>query len=86
MSTLLLSLLLIILVGLGLWMNHGRREHFEDAPPAEEVAKPEPRQVDTLARGLEEQASSEKKEKPGCPDMSQYIKLDEIPCWNCSLP
>lgn len=21
-----------------------------------------------------------------CPDMSQYIKLDEIPCWNCSLP
>lgn len=23
---------------------------------------------------------------PICPDMSQYIKLDEIPCWNCSLP
>ena len=21
-----------------------------------------------------------------CPDMSQYVKLDEIPCWNCSLP
>jgi len=21
-----------------------------------------------------------------CPDMSQYIRLDEIPCWNCSLP
>jgi hypothetical protein len=21
-----------------------------------------------------------------CPDMSQYIKLDEIPCWNCTLP
>ena len=25
-------------------------------------------------------------ECPICPDMSQYIKLDEVPCWNCSLP
>ena len=24
--------------------------------------------------------------KPECPDMSQYVKLDEVPCWNCSLP
>ncbi len=26
--------------------------------------------------------------EPGsnCPDMSQYIRLDEVPCWNCSLP
>jgi len=23
---------------------------------------------------------------PSCPDMSQYIKMDEIPCWNCTLP
>ncbi len=21
-----------------------------------------------------------------CPDMSQYVRLDEVPCWNCSLP
>ena len=21
-----------------------------------------------------------------CPDMSKYIRIDEIPCWNCSLP
>jgi len=27
-----------------------------------------------------------KPEADDCPDMSQYIKLDEIPCWNCSLP
>jgi len=20
------------------------------------------------------------------PDMSQYVKMDEVPCWNCSLP
>ena len=25
-------------------------------------------------------------QRPTCPDMSQYIRLDEIPCWNCSLP
>ncbi len=23
---------------------------------------------------------------PKCPDMSQYIRMDEIPCWNCTLP
>jgi len=23
---------------------------------------------------------------PVCPDMSKYIRLDEVPCWNCSLP
>jgi hypothetical protein len=23
---------------------------------------------------------------PACPDMSQYIRMDEIPCWNCTLP
>ena len=23
---------------------------------------------------------------PICPDMSQYIRLDEVPCWNCTLP
>jgi len=23
---------------------------------------------------------------PVCPDMSQYVRLDEVPCWNCSLP
>ena len=23
---------------------------------------------------------------PTCPDMSQYIRLDEVPCWNCTLP
>ena len=21
-----------------------------------------------------------------CPDMSKYIRDDEVPCWNCSLP
>jgi hypothetical protein len=23
---------------------------------------------------------------PEGPDMSKYVKLDEVPCWNCSLP
>jgi hypothetical protein len=22
----------------------------------------------------------------GCPDMSEYIRMDEVPCWNCTLP
>lgn len=25
------------------------------------------------------------KKCPKCPDMSQYIRRDEIPCWNCTL-
>jgi hypothetical protein len=25
-------------------------------------------------------------ERDSCPDMSHYVKMDEIPCWNCSLP
>lgn len=23
---------------------------------------------------------------PTCADMSQYIRMDEVPCWNCTLP
>ena len=23
---------------------------------------------------------------PVCPDMSEYIRYDEVPCWNCTLP
>ncbi len=26
------------------------------------------------------------KECEKCPDMSQYIRFDEVPCWNCTLP
>ena len=22
----------------------------------------------------------------GCPDMSNYVRMDQVPCWNCSLP
>jgi len=57
-------------------------------------------QIDTLARDKEtldysnkavepKQCPEPKCPKPSCPvcpDMSQYIRLDEIPCWNCSLP
>jgi hypothetical protein len=25
-------------------------------------------------------------ECPICPDLSQYIRMDEVPCWNCTLP
>lgn len=26
------------------------------------------------------------KKCPECPDMSKYIRMDEVPCWNCTLP
>lgn len=56
---------------------------------AEMNGKPNP-QIDTLQREREMIAASEKKPKcpkcPKCPDMSQYVRLDEVPCWNCTLP
>lgn len=60
-----------------------------------------PPQVDTIQRGLQEQVASSDSETrrmlgpggeqkkpacPVCPDMSKYIRMDEIPCWNCTLP
>lgn len=36
---------------------------------------------DALAQGNEMQQA-----KPATPNMSQYIRKDSIPCWNCSLP
>ena len=54
-------------------------------------AQPTP-QVDVLQRDLSTLNSSEKKQCPKCPkcpkspDMSQYVRLDEVPCWNCTLP
>lgn len=46
------------------------------------------REFDTLP-GLKEgfvDDSDRKHRCPVCPDMSKYIRLDEVPCWNCSLP
>ena len=57
--------------------------------------KIQPLQVDTLARDQDAKEALEHPKCPTCPvcpkqkecpDMSQYIRLDEIPCWNCSLP
>ena len=130
----LLSLLLIILVGLGGLMARKTAEMFENPPPpVMEVAVVEvspalanlletpnlvakmngiaPPQVDSLKREQEviaaasqaqEDDSDEDDYKPKkrskkskcpkcpkcqkCPDMSQYVRLDEVPCWNCTLP
>jgi hypothetical protein len=59
-------------------------------------------QVDTLARHQDilnasmnqqyVQAPSCQQQYPspqqsqGCPDMSNYVRMDQVPCWNCSLP
>jgi|688.fasta_scaffold941278_2 hypothetical protein len=127
MSVILLSLLLIILVGLGGLMARKTAEHFSNPPsdPVMEVAVVEmspalanllntpnivatmngtaPPQVDPLKREQEVIAAasqnddddddyrpkrkpSKKQKCPKCPDMSQYVRLDEVPCWNCTLP
>jgi len=116
MSVLLLSLLLLLLVGLGLLVTR-RSEHFASSPTPMNLARKPKTQVDTLGRGMDEQVepSYKKKERRNrmpyykreeeeeeeeeeedrryrhrreerCPDMSEYVKLSEVPCWNCSLP
>ena len=48
-------------------------------------------QVDTLARDQDIQHTEcpkcpECKKCTECPDMSKYIRMNEVPCWNCTLP
>ena len=46
-----------------------------------------PMQVDSLKREKEVVSAAHKCPKcKKCPDMSQYVRLDEVPCWNCTLP
>jgi hypothetical protein len=50
-----------------------------------------PTAVDTLAREQEIRQAVEEAMKrcpvcERCPDMSNYIRMDEVPCWNCTLP
>lgn len=60
------------------------------ATPGLIVNTPPPVQVDTLARDkalLGPTGTQHKQtECEKCPDMSQYVRLDEVPCWNCTLP
>jgi hypothetical protein len=109
-----MSFLLLVLIGLGLAMGQGIKEHF-DSPAAPETIAVSPAManilkapalakalsgtvnVDTLEREKEIVGDApglhhRKPEPPACPkcevcpDMSQYIRLDEVPCWNCTLP
>ena len=61
------------------------------------IANSQPVQVDTLARDKAllgqqqqpaptQQTQTECPKCKECPDMSQYVRLDEVPCWNCTLP
>jgi hypothetical protein len=95
MSTLILSLLLLILVGFGVVMNV--REQFHN-PPKPEVVAASPalanmladdrhkneknHNVDTLAREQEVKCPA----CPVCPNMANYVRMDQIPCWNCTMP
>jgi len=53
----------------------------------EEVQKPVKKNKRTNKKTLDsyEGDDSETQDR-NCPDMSHYIKMDEVPCWNCSLP
>ena len=54
------------------------------------------REMDTLTESFSSRADKDHADRcpkcqtcpkcPTCPDMSKYIRLDEVPCWNCSLP
>jgi hypothetical protein len=56
-------------------------------PPADPVYQAPA--ANTIARSVEEKADPEESGSPSdwqrCPDMSKYIKKDEIPCWTCTL-
>lgn len=119
MSVILLSLLLVILVGIGGLMARKTAEMFDNPPvnPEQKVVVDvspalanlletprlvaemngvTPAQVDTLAREKEAVVAANKPtvgdkphkcpKCPKCPDMSKYVRLDEVPCWNCTLP
>ena len=119
MSLLLLSLLLLVLIGLGMLMNRRKIHEMFDNPttvtmsPAlanlmagipKDLTGPTS-QPDTLGRDQEAVAAANAVGTahkcptcpacPSCPtcpkcekceDMSKYIRMDEIPCWNCTLP
>jgi hypothetical protein len=116
MSTAMLSLLLLVLVGMGLLMGAKMHEKFANpqttAPTPNQKVSPavyniqltadlieeannRPVQYDKLTRDRDAadavnaaslKAEQEERRCPKCPDMSQYVKLSEVPCWNCTLP
>lgn len=118
MSIALLSLLLLVLAGMGLLMGAKIHEAFSNPPsdvPNQKVspavynikltadlieeANNRPVTYDKLTRDADivavanaaslkaEQEENQRCPKcPECPDMSQYVKLSEVPCWNCTLP
>ncbi len=56
-------------------VDGGKKIHSAAVGPVATTAKPSP----SVTMPAPNQNS-------GCPDMSQYIRMDEIPCWNCTLP
>lgn len=102
MSILLLSLLFAVLLVVGVYLQPRRIEMFtaKNVLSMPDMTLSEKKStIDALSRDkvLQNATSNEeksvkrkmkcnKKKCPVCPDMSKYIRLDEVPCWNCSLP
>jgi hypothetical protein len=57
------------------------------APPSNPIMQSAA--ANTISRSVDEKADATETKSPSdwhrCPDMSKYIKKDEIPCWNCTL-
>lgn len=60
-------------------MSPAMANAIRDAAAVAAGANKAPVTVDTLKRERDGRAAA-------CPDMSKYIRMDEIPCWNCTLP
>ena len=60
-------------------MSPAMANAIRDAAAAAAGTNKAPVTVDTLKRERDGRAAA-------CPDMSKYIRMDEIPCWNCTLP
>jgi len=66
---------------------HGSTDNFKYYPEGDEDEKKYMKQcMNNYKKKDLEQKCPKCPKCPEGPDMSKYVKLDEVPCWNCSLP
>jgi hypothetical protein len=66
---------------------HGSTDNFKYYPETDEEEKKYLKQcMNNYKKKDQEQKCPKCPKCPEGPDMSKYVKLDEVPCWNCSLP
>lgn len=66
---------------------HGSTDNFKYYPDGDDEEKEYIKQCLINYKKKDQEQKCPKCPKcPEGPDMSKYVKLDEVPCWNCSLP